>query len=242
MNSLRSNVPTTSAVPILLDDSSDKSVESEKKNKSLSQGTAPAMARLSGRVLQKLAPVKSTLYQRVSVTSAAGASIASVVSLTPGGSAEFATYAALFDEVIVDSIQFLTSYQIQSTAAGPQFVFALQVFDPADFSVPSSIITMLPAAQRQKTPLVLSTSAAGISDGHIVPVNADGWVKWRASVPPGSMRASALATLYGHEWSPTAEATDLYGVLKTFVEAPAALTFTTFVSFIQYNVRFRSRA
>jgi len=234
-------LPSLSALPVL-EDSSEKSVESEKKSKSAPLGATPAMSRLSGRISQKLAPVKSVLYQRVSVTSAAGASIASVVSLTPAGSAEFATYAALFDEVIVDSVNFLTSYQIQSTAAGPQFIFALQVFDPADFSVPSSIITMLPAAQRQKNPLVLSTSAAGISDGHIVPVNQDGWVKWLARVPPGSMRASALATLYGHEWSPTAEATDLYGVLKTFIEAPAALTFTTYTTFIQYNVRFRSRA
>jgi len=245
MNSLRSPLSlAASAVPIQIDDYVDiKSAKSEKNPPSVSLPLPISLKTgSSGRRLGSIAPVSATIYLSTTNTSAAGTAQAVVTSLIPGACAEYAFFAALFDEVIVDSLDIMTSFYMVSTAAVQNVTLALQTFDPLDFNAPTSILALLPQQQRMKHPLVMTTSAAAVAVGNVVTVNGDGWCKWSVNIPRGGARAAALATLFGHEWSPTAEVTDLYGVLKTYVEAPSALAFTVFRSFIGFNCRFRCRS
>jgi len=252
MNNLKSNFETTFPVSLkqpdllrsmtgLKDDYVQVPVRNTRATGDKEAEPAVQRPRLMSGV--KLPETAVTIWNTVTVTSAAGAAIASVVSLIPSGCAEFAQLAVLFDEVIVDRVEFLTYFTGLSTAAASSSVLAIQVFDPADYSALASVMAGMPCSQRLREPYVLTvTPPAAYSSAGLFSVNQNGWLHWSARIPKGAMRASTLATIYGHEWSPLGEAGDLYGVLKTYVEAPIALVTTTYRTLIGYHVRVRSRA
>jgi hypothetical protein len=192
----------------------------------------------------KLAQVDTVIWGRYTSTSAAGTALVAVTNLTPGSSPEFPSFANIYDEVRCNSIEVLTSYVGQPlTSVLASNCNCLQVYDPSDFSAPTSILNMLPVTQRQKRPFVLymPTTAAVSTFNGSVQTSLSGYIGWKAKMLSGPHHASALAIIYGHEFAPTAEVADTFGFLKTFIEAPAANATTSFLSWVGYHVTFRSR-
>jgi len=157
-----------------------------------------------------------------------------VLNVQMDKSTEWASFAALWDEVIVDggkldfTTDVVTTYTSNSGSSR-----SVVCFDPLDATALGSLSNGM---QHQQYLQFVTTTA--IYGRVIFADNKGGFWSFRWHTPRGNARSSAGGAIFGHEWSSTGDAGDVYGYLKFFIPQGGATgkwsvdyTWTLFVRF-----------
>jgi hypothetical protein len=198
---------------------------------------ARGFVRGPGRSRGKASEVRTILNFTTSFTSVAATDNTTVISLTPSSSTEWAQFQNLWDEVIVDGGHIDFTYAVTTaytTSNGA--TRAVCAFDPIDGVALGSLSNGLQHQQH----LQFSTAAGQLLTFPTIASPKGYWhFKWKT--PRGFCRTSGALAAFGHEWSSTSDAADIYGYLKFYIPQVGA----TGVYVVYYtwtlDVRFRCR-
>ncbi len=201
------------------------------KNRILGKATSKASSR--GR----LNPIRTVVWYSGTSSSSAAAAQAPVVAIEPGLSAEFSSFAALFDEYKVFAGKL--HWKLTTSNAG-QYYDAGVAYDPEDSTAYGGLLTLLPASQRQGP---IASGADG-NNGNPVSITRHGLWEFPFHCPREPQRvpdsADVSSRLNTGQWSSTAITDADYGYLKWYINAPAAGS-TTLTYYVELDVEFRSR-
>jgi hypothetical protein len=189
-------------------------------------------------------PIKVRLvFPNTAVATAAGAAFANVQACTPSGCADWAQFAAVYDECRVLGGELFWNVTFTTPAAGYTATMACAVYDPIDGTAPASVYQQMTFAQNSGPKFITCFPAGGVVPPSTTPAstNASGLHCMRFKVPTGSARSSANPTWFGKEWSSTVDGADIFGFLKLFCSAPAALAVMVVSTIYYLDMEFRSR-
>jgi len=174
-------------------------------------------------------------YTNTFVTVAASDN-STVLLLNPSSSTEFTTFASLWDEIIVDSghIDFTCAITTNYTSANGQ-CRAVVAFDPVTAAALGSLSNGLQHSQHFQFQHTNATTMPAS-------LNKTGVYHFRWKTPRGTAREKSDATLFGHDWSPTAESNNIYGYLKWYIPSVGATGLSTVYYTTCLNCRFRCRS
>lgn len=189
------------------------------------------------RTVGRLKPISVKLSYRVTLASSANTAFNTVQSVAPSLAGDFAGYAALYDEVIVDGGHF--HFMAHCTVAVPSGnLWGGMAYDPVNFGVYTSVAQICDAAQQIHFPFVASLGPSIITPlGPLMHT-----FHWK--VPkgkPARISGSSNTTNFSGEWSATSDANDSYGFLKPYFEAGPTGVITNVSGFVTLNCRFRMR-
>jgi len=185
----------------------------------------------------KAREIKTILNFTQSASTAAATDYVGVINVNPSASTEYASFAALWDELIVDSgrLEFTitptTTFTSNNGAAR-----AVVCFDPIDSTALGSISNGLQHQQH----LHFCTSTA-IYQQFPLPMNHNGIWRFDWRTPRGNARTTGNAGTFGHEWSATGDTNDFYGYLKWFIPTGGAAGIWSIYYTWTLNCRFRCR-
>lgn len=190
-----------------------------------------------GRARGKGDEIKALLNYTGTFSNVAATDNATVVKIQMSDSSEWASYIALYDEAIVDGghIHFTQAVTTGYTSSNGA-TRAVVAYDPLDATALGSLSNGLIHQQH----LEFSTAAGQFLTFPTIASRTGFWAfKWRT--PRKSGRSSAQVTYFGHEWSSTSDAADLYGFLKWFIPQVGATGLYNVYYTWTLNVRFRNR-
>jgi hypothetical protein len=168
-------------------------------------------------------------------TSSAASANITQVSLEPSASGDWASYASLYDEVIVHGAEI----DYFAFASGTNLVvsFAAVVYDPMDNTALGSTANAMTYQQHQ---MFTFNGGAAVAP---TPVTKSGAWKFKCHVPKGASARSATfgQTLFSGQWASTKDAADVWGFIKFYVPAQGSATTTTLVTATTLHCSFRSR-
>lgn len=186
----------------------------------------------------KLDTTHITLTTVSTAASGAATAQAPVVSVCPGNSAEFASLAILFDEVICDSCDLVWDLAVSNSNSND--IHAAVAYDPINSGAYTSVVTVIEASQYQGPVHVCNSSR------NMQPLNGTPTGMWHKKfiMPKGpEVRDPATASVLGTgQWTSTGVSTTIYGAFKWYVEAASAGLTTTVTAFLRMHCRFRSRS
>jgi hypothetical protein len=181
--------------------------------------------------------MRVNLCYRYNFASSANTAYNTVHSVAPANSGEFAGFAALFDEMIVDGghIQFMV-FAGGTVPAGN--LWGGLSFDPVNFGVYTATAQIGHARQHILYPIVASLGPSIVTPlGPLMHKMA-----WKVPKgPPARISGSSNTTNFSNEWSATSDANDSYGFLKPYMEAGPTTVTTNLSGFVTLQCRFRSR-
>lgn len=189
-----------------------------------------------------LKPIRATLWVYATQTGAAGAAIASTVNCTPANFSDWASYAAVYDEVRVLGGTMHSRF-LMSAGTSPGSAAAV-CFDPADGVAPASVPQTLDYAQHGGPYAIPScVAAAPTTVQSPAPVTRTGFhvFKFRLSRDKRSVRNTAQATWIFGDWGATVDAGDIAGFVKTYILGVGGSSTITFDYYLGLDCEFRSR-
>jgi len=241
--SLKQKIQTTSVVTgdesdgELVTAPSAKPDVKDEKSAVTHQSRLMTLTRQIGRMKGKMKPMSVKLNYRLALASSAQTAFNTVQSITPANSSEFAGFAALYDEMIVDGGHYeFIAHTTAVIQAGN--LWGAIAFDPINFGVYTSTSAVCEANQHRLFPFVVNLGPSVVQP--IGPLQHR--FAWRS--PKGkSARTSGSSntTAFAGEWSACQDASDNYGFLKPYFEAGATGVVTNVSGFVFLNCRFRSR-
>ncbi len=214
-----------------LDESSDPKSAVQRLRVTIPSGLT--MRRAGGR---KQETIPFRLPYITSFTTAAGAPYNVVIPMQPSAASEWSALSALYDEVIIDRIRvrWIDATETTYTTQTPQiWVFA---YDPIDNSAISSLTNGLQHSQNY----CWGKSVNQVSQDPMSQTSS-GLHTWDITVPRGTARSATNTAVFGHEWSSLGDPNDFYGFIKPYLNVLGNTGTTTFVVYIEYYGRFRSR-
>jgi hypothetical protein len=165
-----------------------------------------------------------------------------VINLTLSDSTEWTSLAALWDEVIVDSgrLEFTITQTTNFTTNNGANRHVL-CFDPLDASSLGSLSNGLQHSQHMTFSWAQTTTGLSSAMTVPVPMNKNGVFVFHFRIPKGSARTAGSSAIFGHEWSSTGDASDVYGYLKWYLPTTGATGVQTVYWTWTLNCRFRAR-
>jgi hypothetical protein len=171
-----------------------------------------------------------------SFTTTAATVFNTVIPMTPSDSTEYSAIAALYDEIIVDSISVKWVVGQESTFSGTQLpALWVWAYDPISSAVLSS-----KAGGVQHSQHFLAGISPNNSGQFPIPESKHGLFNWDIIVPVKSARQIASTAVFGHDWSSTSEAA-IYGYIKPYLSALGSAGTFGGEYMVTYMVRVRCR-
>jgi hypothetical protein len=177
-----------------------------------------------------------------SATSAANTGLAYVFNIDPSASAEFASFATLFDEVKVHGGEI--HYDFSSSGGTPTFVDTAGAYDPVDSSPYTNVVSVLVASQNTGPhKLESGLKTATLNGGEAV--NRTGFWKYGFKCPEGTQvvptNSAAATQVVTGQWAATAQTPMQYGFFKGYVQGGGTSVVVNMYIYIIMHVTFRSR-
>lgn len=182
--------------------------------------------------------VKTYLWVKTSITSGVNAAIGGVYGLIPSGSAEWAAYIALYDEVRVSAIthHYLGGCSINPTTVpnGGQVNYAV-AYDPDFGTNATSVVDVLESDGAK-----LHAMPAGINPAMVIPT---GMHSFTTHIRPRTVMNDDMKTdnNFPGSWMSCLDTNDSVGYFRYYVEAPGATGVTGLQIFQEYHCEFRIR-
>jgi len=213
------------------------SSSSDKKDEKAQVSTRMTLSRTMGRGKGKMKPMSVVLNYRLSLASSANTAYNTVLSVTPSNSSEFAGFAALYDEMIVDGGHYeFIAHTTAVISAGN--LWGALAFDPINFGVYTNVSAVCEAQYHKLFPIVVNLGPSVVQPiGPLQHKFAWKSPKGKSARTSGSSNTAAFAG----EWSACQDASDNYGFIKPYLEAGATGVITNLSGFVFLNCRFRSR-
>lgn len=183
-----------------------------------------------------LKPVKTTLSFKTSAASGANAALTAVIPIEPASSSNFASFAAIYDEIKVDSVDF--HFVVAVTAPVNSINMGVLVYDPVDATVLSSVAQG--ADYKQSTLFVLPSSVAGTTAFPLAETK-NGFMQFHVKQPRGTQLSSTVTTNFTGSWTNCQDSADTYGWIKPYIEATGAASVSDLFGIVKMHVTFRSR-
>lgn len=179
-------------------------------------------------------PVRTRLAVSFSNGSGAGLALAFAQRIRPGDSAEFSSFAALYDEYKCHGTQVLYHMAASAIPANTDFVAC---YDPS-----SGLLTNIAEGlvAEQHTYFNTGSSNAGTITAWPLSVAKDGHFKQRIKIPSGVVTASGLVIDGG--WVSTADSTADFGYWKGWATAGGGAIVVTVGGHFIMDVEFRMRS
>lgn len=176
-------------------------------------------------------------------TSAVGTALTSVRALKPGDATEWSALAGLFDECQVTALTLHTQLttQLAPTGAGVDWACA---FDPADSTVYSSVVTILPSAWHIGPFRLWPTYNPAVSLGqNMTVVQRNGsYIKWGVKLNKGStLNPATSAEVVGGSYFATQDSGVIVGYLKPYCPVITGATTSSIGHYVVYHCNFRNR-
>ncbi len=182
----------------------------------------------------KMPQVGVWLTIAISATSGGAAAQAPVTGVIPGASLEFSSLAALYDEYKVTHGT-ADYYVTCSDPAQTNSIDCVTGYEPIRSTAFTSVINGLSVTQH-----LLTTTTGGLDIGP-QPRTKTGFWNFKFKVPAGPSKSVAEGTdLATGEWSDVLDTTNLYGYVKSYVQAPSAGT-TSVIGYLKMFTLFRCR-
>jgi len=183
--------------------------------------------------------VKISLVVQVNQVSSAATAMAVSFPCIPGNASEFSSLSPLFDEFIVDSVDFHTN--ISHINTNSSVIHAAWAYDPSNTGAYGSVQAVMEAEQ------VLGPVCNG-GPTNVVSLpqaeSATGFWHKKYMCPKGASLhdPNVLSVMGTGDWTSTGVATTSYGTIKGYVEAGASTVVVTNWAFLKMNCRFRIRS
>jgi hypothetical protein len=181
---------------------------------------------------RKLGKIKVVLVGNVVSTAVASAAQNPVDTLNANGALEYSSYAALYDEFKVNSIDCYLHVSCTASSNTPiEFGF---VYDPANSGAYSAAEQSLATSQH------IYGVLGSLTTNSIQCVTKNGFVVKKLKVPRGPLSSAAVA---GNNWCPTSASTSntICGYGKFYVDSTAAGNSVLMRTYV-YHCEFRSRS
>jgi len=188
----------------------------------------------------KNATLRTIIWQKVYVTSAAATALTTVTTLLPLALGEAATMAAVFDICCCHKIHFKTNLtctdaaQALNNAIGP-LNWAVG-YDPSNSAVFGSVIAACNSAHHTG-PNTGNTAADAVTPAAF---SKDGFTHFTAPVPT-LVDPGILADLLDGNWVASTDAGVIVGYMKPYVESAGAARLSNLTAFIGYDIEWRFR-
>jgi hypothetical protein len=200
----------------------------------VSNGVRAAMRGL-GKRKRKTDSVKIRLCKYVNL-SASAAAITTVIPIEPSSTSEWSAIAALFDEVKVTGADLL--YQLNQATSPIGMALAVVSYDPLSATALGGVVNGCEFRQHQLTAAGDGNAGSSVSPA---PVNPAGLHQFTCRVPKGSARSTTSTATFGDEWSATADASDIFGWIKPYIESSGIGT-NYLTGMLYLHCEFRSRS
>jgi hypothetical protein len=188
----------------------------------------------------KMPVLKTRLVFTGGNTSSANTALATVVSMLPSSSSEFASFATIYEECKVTGGRVLFNLTVNNVSTAVPTLGVIS-YDPTVATALASVADGAEDAQHRVFATPPQDGAAGLQ---MTPkaVEALGLMPFAWHVPKGaSARTTASTAVFSGEWSSTADASDLYGYIKIYIPAQGASASSTWNYIVYMDVEFRSR-
>jgi hypothetical protein len=218
------------------------------------KSAVPMMApRALGLLRGRLSTVSVRLAKAIGVSSGANTAYSTVVALSPGGTSEFSSFAAIFDEVKCTGFRLHWTVVVTAPSANgtPQMASAVMSFDPTTSTALSNILNGMESDQSTGPHVVLrpasdgvavNTLLAGVTLNVSTSVTKTGyWMKQFKIPSQTALNPATSAEITGGAWVSTQDTTAVVGYLKPYVEALGANIVANIYGFTVFDVVFRSR-
>jgi hypothetical protein len=173
-------------------------------------------------------------------SSAANTALATVVSMLPSSSSEFAGFATLYEECKVTGGRVLFNLTATNVSTAVPTLGVIS-YDP---TVATALASVADGAEDAQHRVFATPPQDGLASLQMTPkaVEALGLMSFAWHVPKGaSARTTSSTAVFSGEWSSTADASDLYGYIKVYIPAQGASASSTWNYVVYLDVEFRSR-
>jgi hypothetical protein len=200
------------------------------------QQLKPTISKATGGGKHNVTSIVLVLNQ--SSSSGAGAAQAPVLPVQPGNSPEFSSLAVLFDEFIVDKVEFIWNLTVQNSNTFD--VEAAVAYDPINSGAYTAMTTVLEASQHHG-PMQMGNCSLAVCP---LSQNGTGFFRKMFTLPKGPSVQDPLATsrMGVGQWTSTGVTTTQYGQIKGYVTAPTGGLITKLNSYMRMYCRFRQRS
>jgi len=191
----------------------------------------------------RLQNVRTTLAFVGSQSSAANTALQFVQNVDPSTSAEFASFASLFDECKVHGG--VIRLDVGTSGGTPTFTDLAMAYDPVDPSVYTNISAVL-VASHHIGPLKLEASTAvGAQLNGPAPVDKSGYWSLKFKCPNGPQvsgtNSAAANEVVTGMWASTAQTPMFFGFMKGYVPGAGTSVVVTTYYYLILDIEFRSR-
>jgi hypothetical protein len=208
--------------------------ELKSSNLAVSNGVRTVMRGL-GKRKRKTDSVKIRLCKYVNL-SASALPVTTVIPIEPSSTSEWSAIAALFDEVKVTGADL--HYQLNQATSPIGMALAVVAYDPLTATALGGVVNGCEFRQHQ---LIAAGDGNAGSSVSPAPVNPAGLHQFTCRIPKGSARSTSSTATFGDEWSATADASDIFGWIKPYIESSGIGT-NYLTGMLYLHCEFRSRS
>jgi hypothetical protein len=183
-----------------------------------------------------LAPVRTTLAYEYLTTSGAPGALTTVLGVQPALFNDFASYAALYDEMKVHAVTYHWALGVNSGTVGSNLVWAVIAYDPVNDTALASVAEGTEYSQHDLVFFDLNTSVVGIPNATY---SRRGYFVKKFKVPQQVQVADSINVVTG-QWAETVSNL-VFGYVKPYIPSLAGSAVCAFSSMITLDISFRSR-
>ncbi len=183
---------------------------------------------------------RTILTVGASVDGTAATAYTTVINIRPGGASEYASAAALFDEVKVygGTLHYVWRIKTSSASEGAAAVGIL-AYDPTQNSTLANVENGLQHTQHQWCAIPQNDAVPGQIS--VVDRGQGGMQHFRFKCPAGTQRVPGTAGVCTGQWCDTTTTTADWGYIKPYINAVTGQTFFWTYS-LEMDCEFRSRS
>jgi hypothetical protein len=198
---------------------------SEDKDPEESYVMTPSLGTRASARGMKLAPMKIRLLIEATIDGTAATAMTDTINVRPGGTGEFSSCAALYDEVKVLSGEMTYLFRIKTASASAvTAAMGVMAYDPVNSATLSSVVNGMQHSQHQMVSLPNNDAIPGYCS---VPAKSrDGYQHFRFRCPSGVQRVPGTAGVSTGTWTDTVTTTADYGYIKLYINAANGQTFS----------------
>jgi len=183
---------------------------------------------------------RTRIWYAIAASSGAGTAYNLAQAIQPSSSAEYASYAALYDEIFVHGGAFhFTTYK-SAAGTATDACRGVLAYDPADNTASGSVVAVLPVRQHYGPFLVgqTGTTAAGAPSSF----TGTGFHRFGFACPKGPQLNKNLAVVQTGNWAATADTTATFGYMHVYMTAAGGTGVNVLDGFMELDVTFRVRS
>ncbi len=189
---------------------------------------------------RKLNNLRTIMTVGASVDGAAATAYTTVINLRPGGTSEYASIGALYDEVKVHGARLTYVWRIKAASASAgTAAMGIIAYDPLQNSTLSSIENGVQHSQHQFVALPQNDAVPGQTP--VVACSRDSYQHFEMKCPTETQRVPGTAGVCTGQWCDTTTTTADWGYIKPYINAVTGQTYYWTYT-LAMDCEFRSRS